>query len=201
MIKTIIFDLGGVLYRINHERTREALAALAFTPEAVLLKLEAQADVFSNYESGKLTSAEFRDSLRTSYGMTASDEQIDHAWNAMLGGIFPYSMDLIQSLNNRYKLYILSNINDIHFKAIEKECAALFGCFDECFFSYKIGMRKPDTEIYSHVLHATNSLPEHTIFIDDAPQNILGARGLGIATYHVTPEDPLTSERLFSMLE
>lgn len=143
MIKTIIFDLGGVLYRINHERTREALAALAVTPEAVLLKLEEQADVFSNYESGKLTSAEFRDSLRTSYGMTASDEQIDHAWNAMLGGIFPYSIDLIQSLNNRYKLYILSNINDIHFKAIEQECAALFGCFDECFFRTKSACASP----------------------------------------------------------
>ncbi|MFN8361941.1 MAG: HAD family phosphatase [Candidatus Kapaibacterium sp.] len=200
MIKTIIFDLGGVLYRINHERTREALAALAVTPEAVLLKLEEQADVFSNYESGKLTSAEFRDSLRTSYGMTASDEQIDHAWNAMLGGIFPYSIDLIQSLNNRYKLYILSNINDIHFKAIEQECAALFGCFDECFFSYKIGMRKPNTDIYRHVLQATNSTPETTLFIDDAPQNILAPQLLGIATYHVTPEHPLTTERLHAVL-
>lgn len=201
MIKTIIFDLGGVLYNINHARTRAALAALAADPDSVNLSLEAQADVFSKYESGKLTSDEFRDSLRASYGMTASDEQIDHAWNAMLGGVIPQSIELIRSLRNRYKVYLLSNINDIHFKAIDVECAELFGAFDTCFFSYKIGMRKPDTEIYRHVLQATHSQPENTLFIDDAPQNILGARLLGIGTYHVTPEHPITSERLFSMLE
>jgi len=200
MIKTIIFDLGGVLYHINHARTRAALAALAANPDSVNLSLEAQADVFSKYEAGKLTSDEFRDSLRASYGMTASDEQIDDAWNAMLGGVFPQSIELIRSLKNHYNVYLLSNINDIHFKAIDVECAELFGTFDECFFSYKIGMRKPDTEIYAHVLNVTNSLPEHTLFIDDAPQNILGAHLLGITTYHVTPDHPLTIERLQAVL-
>ncbi|MBK9248239.1 MAG: HAD family phosphatase [Ignavibacteria bacterium] len=196
MIKTIIFDLGGVLYNINHFRTRAALAALAADPDSVNLSLEAQADVFSKYEAGKLTSDEFRDSLRASYGMTASDEQIDNAWNAMLGGVIPQSIELIRSLRNRFNVYLLSNINDIHFKAIESECAALFSTFDECYFSYLIGMRKPDREIYEYVLSNTNSLPEQSLFIDDAPQNIRGAQEAGIATYHVTQEYPISKEKL-----
>ncbi|MBI3259091.1 MAG: HAD family phosphatase [Ignavibacteriae bacterium] len=190
-IETIIFDLGGVLFNINHERTRAALSALSENPEKINFSLLSQNEVFNQFEAGRITSAQFRNELRSLYGISGSDSEIDSAWNAMLIGLFPDSIDMLQSLKQSYRIALLSNINDIHYSAIEQECLPLFLELHDCFLSYSLGLRKPEHEIYQHVLKAMNVIPEKTLFIDDAPQNIQTARSLGIQTYHVTSQNPL----------
>lgn len=190
-ITTIIFDLGGVLYNINHERTRSALSALSANPDEINFSLLSQNEVFNQYEAGRISSAEFRNELRSLYRITASDRAIDTAWNDMLLGLFPDAIEIIQSLKKNYRIALLSNINDIHYCAIEEECQPLFLELDDCFLSYSIRLRKPDPEIFQYVLASMNVNPEKTLFIDDAPQNIVAARTLGIQTYHVTSQSPL----------
>uniref|UniRef100_A0A914CDD5 Uncharacterized protein n=1 Tax=Acrobeloides nanus TaxID=290746 RepID=A0A914CDD5_9BILA len=61
--------------------------------------------------------------------------------------------------------------------------------FDAIFESCKLGMRKPNPNIYQHVLNELKLEPEEAIFIDDVIQNLEGASRLGITTIHCTHVD------------
>ena len=43
-------------------------------------------------------------------------------------------------------------------------------------------MVKPDARFFEHVLAATGSRPEETVFVDDGPHNVAAAKALGIHT-------------------
>ena len=56
-------------------------------------------------------------------------------------------------------------------------------CFEKVYLSYELNMRKPDLEIFQRVLAENHLDPEETLFIDDSPQHLEGAKKLGIQTY------------------
>ncbi len=49
-------------------------------------------------------------------------------------------------------------------------------------------MRKPEADIYQHVLAAKTTAAADAVFFDDHPANVL-AQALGIKTVHVTDRD------------
>jgi putative hydrolase of the HAD superfamily len=139
------------------------------------------------FESGKIDAVEFRNTLRTVFGIVASDTDIDAAWNALLVGVIPNRVELLQRVKTKYRIALLSNINEIHHARIEDQVKELFEQFDTMFLSYKIGMRKPDSEIYRYALDMLQMPANNVLFIDDSPLNITSAQQLGIQAYHVTP--------------
>jgi putative hydrolase of the HAD superfamily len=50
-------------------------------------------------------------------------------------------------------------------------------------------MRKPDTEIFRLVIEENGLLPDETLFIDDSPQHIEGARKAGLKTHWLKDND------------
>nr|WP_184080297.1 HAD family phosphatase [Nocardiopsis mwathae] len=65
--------------------------------------------------------------------------------------------------------------------------------FDAVFFSCDLGIRKPDPEIYRHVLAELGAAPEETVFVDDREENVLAAKRLGIDAHHHGAFDDLVS--------
>jgi putative hydrolase of the HAD superfamily len=57
--------------------------------------------------------------------------------------------------------------------------------FEKTYYSCDIGMRKPDAEIFWHVLRENRLECNETLFIDDSPQHIEGARAIGLAAFHL----------------
>ena len=55
--------------------------------------------------------------------------------------------------------------------------------------SSAVGMRKPDAEIYHHLLGELGVAPEAAVLVDDTPINLDGAAAVGMHTVHVG-EDP-----------
>ncbi len=192
-IDTIILDLGGVLFDIAHEQTRSALSELSTAYKEIDFSLKSQDDVFSKYDSGLISSDEFRSRLRVLYQIKASDKEIDTAWNTMLLGLFPESLGIVQSLKKRYRVALLSNINEIHFQKIEEECLPLYLELHDCFFSYKLGCRKPDSKIYRYAIEAMNIKPENALFFDDTPKNLVAAQEFGIKTCLISRHNPLST--------
>lgn len=181
MIKNIIFDLGGVIYELDFDRFNHNLALLQrqANPQQIYSRLK-QPSVFSDYERGTIDTPTFRDRVREELGIAASDETIDRAWNSLLVGLFPGRKAMLEELSQRYRLALLSNINPLHLEYIESECQAIFQLFEHCFFSYQLGTRKPELEIFNLVLDRMNFIPIETLFIDDSPPNIEAATSLGI---------------------
>jgi len=83
-------------------------------------------------------------------------------------------------------LLLLSNTNEIHEAAFnkiledERGIANIGAFFDRVYLSHRIGMRKPDVTVFERILEENNLKAEHTLFIDDSPQHVEGARKAGI---------------------
>ena len=134
---------------------------------------------------------EDRERIRRAIGKPVSDEAIDAAWNSFLDGIPAYKLAFLLDLRKRYRLYLLSNTNAIHWEyacthEFNKEGHRVEDYFDRIFLSYRMKMIKPDAGIFQAVLQETGILPAETLFIDDAEANCRTAQSLGIRTY--TPQ-------------
>ena len=106
----------------------------------------------------------------------ASIEDILEAWNAILADFPLYRLEFLQMLSKKYRLFLLSNTDSIHIETFETKSGISFysdfyQCFEKVYFSFDIGMRKPDPKIYQFVLNQNNLVAENTLFIDDKKEN------------------------------
>jgi putative hydrolase of the HAD superfamily len=206
-IRNVLFDLGGVLYKIEYERVERAFTQLKAPINAANTGLEGitythftQPAVFTQYEIGVISTAEFRAGLRIELGLQASDDELDAAWNSMLLGVYDGREQLLALLKPRFNTALLSNTNALHIAHVQEQCAGIFSLLDHLFFSYKMGTRKPEPEIFRMTLDIMGWAAHETLFIDDSPQHLRSAQQLGIHTLWLQNADdlPHTAQMLIS---
>jgi glucose-1-phosphatase len=195
--EAIIFDLGGVLLNLDVRRSIDAFLELGFDNveekmSRILTKTPgAEAPgIFQLYETGKITSEQFREGLREYAGRYISDEDIDRAWTIMLLDLPPGNIRLLEKLRGSYKLYLLSNTNAIHIETLlrnsgeENGFSGMVNLFNKIYYSHIIRMRKPDVEIFRHVIEDAGLDPKTTVLIDDSIHNVEGAKAAGLLAIH-----------------
>lgn len=184
-VKNIIFDFGGVILNIDYTLTEKAFAELGLTDFDKIYSQATQKDLFDRLETGRISPAAFREEIRKYIGK-ATDEQIDKAWNAMLLDLPEERITLLDKLKNTHRIFLLSNTNEIHYKAFtaymqEKFKRDIFSeVFEKAYVSHKINMRKPDAEIFEFVVRENGLNKTETLFIDDSIQHIEGAKKVGL---------------------
>lgn len=190
-IDTVLLDLGGVLIDVDYTASARAFHDLGFADFDAFYSKAKQDRVFDAFETGALSAMDFRDRLRTLLKAEITDAQIDHCWNAMLGTIPQARLDLVHDLKARYRLLLLSNTNSIHVPAFESIIARTNGIHDfrslfhGTYYSCEMGMRKPDADVFQHVLGLHGADPQRTLFIDDSIQHVHGARAAGLRAEHL----------------
>jgi glucose-1-phosphatase len=190
-IKNIIFDLGGVLLNLNYDHTRRGFEQLGLENFDAIYSQAQQQQLFDLYETGKAADNEFIHAMKTFLPAGTSDEKIVEAWNAMLLDLPVERLKLLQELKGRYRIFLLSNTNEIHIRAFEKIIHAQHGLqglealFEQTYYSSRIGLRKPNVEIFEHVLSQNKLDKQETVFFDDSIQHIEGASGVGIKAIFV----------------
>lgn len=195
-IKNLVFDLGGVIINIDMQLTYDAFSRIAGKELDETLRIFKEKAIFEKYELGMLTENEFRGYVRESLGNELSDEMIDEAWNALLLDLPAARIEFVKKLRNKYRLFLLSNTNDLHIRQVDEIlCEAcghrsLHELFEKVYFSYEIGLNKPGVAIYHHVAEDQGLNPSETLLIDDTEPNIHGAREAGWHALHV--KKPLT---------
>lgn len=201
-IRTVILDLGGVLININYNRTIEKFTALGAAPFAQAYSQHNQQETFDAFETGKITAKEFRSRINKYCNTSLTDHQFDDAWNAMLLDLPLQRISLLLRLKEHYRLFLLSNTNDTHIEWFRQYLDSIYGydlftqLFEKVYYSHKVGLRKPDREIFEFVLSENNLKGNETLFIDDSLQHIIGATKCGIRAVHLQP--PKTIIELFS---
>jgi putative hydrolase of the HAD superfamily len=187
-IKNIIFDLGGVIINLAYERTRNAFIELGMKDFDSVYSKAQQSGFFDAFDKGELSPAEFRNKIRSHIAHEVSDAQIDAAWDAMLLDIPQEKLQLLSALKKKYRTFLLSNTNEIHITSFSAYLQRTYGTpdftpyFDQWYYSCRIGMRKPDAEIFEFVLRENDLRAAETLFIDDSEQHIRSAKQLGIHT-------------------
>jgi putative hydrolase of the HAD superfamily len=203
-IKNIIFDLGGVILNINYHLTIDAYKNLGLTNFESMFTQAQQVGLFDQLDKGLVTPAQFREGLRQISNVALSDRQIDDAWNAMLLDFPQHRLEVLKSVKNYYKTFLLSNTNAIHIDEYNNILLKTFGVdnlsvfFDKEYYSHKIHMRKPDAEAFEIILNENNLNASETLFIDDTLQHVEGAKKLGILAYHLNIPAGESIEKLFT---
>ncbi|MCO5231607.1 MAG: HAD family phosphatase [Chitinophagales bacterium] len=188
-IDTLIFDLGNVILPLEDESFWwNSIFGELFSNFEEVNKLRNDG-LLVQYEKGAITTQEFLDTLKSFLKEKYTEIDIVNRWNALLKEIPHHRIDFLRALKERYKLYLLSNTNEIHLKHFIQESINTYGIdvlddvFDKCYYSYQIKQVKPDLEIYQTVLNEQNLVAQNCLFIDDKKSNIEGAAQLGIQTH------------------
>ncbi len=191
-IKNIIFDLGGVILNIDYNYTSSAFRELGFDRFDEQYSQLKQTGLFDDLETGKIGQREFFDAIREVSGVNISDSDITAAWNEMLLDFPLRRLQILQQVQLHYNTFLLSNTNEIHEKAFNDMLNTYNGIpnialfFNKVYLSHRIGMRKPNANVFQYILDQNGLEPEETLFIDDSPQHIAAAEALGIRTIHLT---------------
>ena len=194
-IKNVILDLGGVLYRIDYHIVTNKLRSLPSKSGKSLEFTQAnQNEIFDLFEKGLCTSAEFRLEIRNIYNLEISDNEIDEIWNSMLLGLYPFRTEFVKNLSQKYNTALLSNANQIHYNFIQNEIKPMLNEFHKVYFSFNMGMRKPNADIFEKVLNDNGWNAEESIFVDDTEQHIKGAQKVGLQTLHLKHIEDLSDE-------
>ena len=185
MIKNIIFDFGDVFINLDKMATARAMEKYGFrgiTPELD--------EIFKNYEMGKMGSDEFLERTNILFP-TATKKDLIEAWNAILLDFPEERLQFLEALHveNKYRLFLLSNTNEIHIENERQKMAERFVRFEKSFevfyLSYEMGKRKPNKDIFEQVLDENKLIAEETFFIDDLKENTDAAQKLGIKTWNL----------------
>ena len=182
MIKAIVFDMGGVIVRLDMDTCIANFKELAgFEDIEEYLDRFHQKGFISDLEEGKTTPEDFdRECLRHSRPGTTA-ETVRYCFCSLLDGVEEDSVELIRSLRGRYDLYVLSNNNPIsraYFCDMLKERGLdPEEVFKQQFYSYEMHMK-----------------PEEILFIDDAEDNVEAAAAAGITTLWLRPGMDIAKE-------
>jgi glucose-1-phosphatase len=184
MIDNIIFDLGDVFINLNHEKVEENFRNIGLKTWSEDLKI-----LNSQYEIGKITELQFLEGFQK-HLPNADLLQIRAAWNGIIGEFPLYRLEFLQKLKRSHKLYLLSNTDETHINKIEHQSGLTFArdfysCFEKIYFSFEIGMKKPDEMTFKYVLNKHNLIPKNTLFIDDKKENTDAAEKLGIRVWNL----------------
>ena len=184
MINAIIFDFGDVFINLRKEQSLVEFQKLGLNgPNEDLL---AHNDLF---EKGKINELEFINCF-SKYIPNASLEEITKAWNSVIGDFPLYRLEFLQMLAGKYRLFLLTNTDSIHIERFEHKVGMSFysdfyRCFEKVYYSYEMGMRKPDPEIFNTILRKHDLSPRRTLFVDDKKENTDVAASLGLYVWNL----------------
>lgn len=197
-IKNIILDYGNVIFMIDFMKSQQAFTQLGISNVDEIFAHHGQIALFDDFDKGLISPEQFRDGIRQiTNNASLTDQEIDSAWNALLIGVPEGKHPILLQLKERYRTFLLSNNNAIHYDFCMKHIQEKYDVqdnsifFEKTYYSHLMGMRKPNPDIFEFVLNTHQLNPTETLFIDDSPQHLKTAEKMGIQVALCTKENPL----------
>ena len=182
MIKTIIFDIGGVLAGFDWRTFYEGQG---FGGEMIerLADATVQSDDWKEYDRGCVSDGRMLELFCENDPEIAGE--IRQALDDFHGLVTPYeyAVDWVKELKAKgYQVLVLSNFSD---KAL-KECWHALDFLpytDGGILSFQDKLIKPMPEIYHLILDRYHLTPGECVFMDDTQPNVDAARAIGIHAF------------------
>jgi len=199
-VSTIIFDLGGVIMDIDVKRTLNAFSDLGLKNIHEYFGHGFAASFFSDHEAGRISDEDFIQEIKKLLTAEVSDDAVTDAWNALLLRFPPDRIALLRELKTRYRIFLFSNTNAIHYKKFREIYRKSFSGeledhFEKAYYSHVLGHRKPDTAGFEHIIRENSLDPKQTLFVDDALMNVEGSIKAGLKGLYLPPGFYITDIR------
>lgn len=177
-IKLILCDLGNVLVNFDHQLAVRRI--LKFTPLSFeqIYQTFFDSPVTKDFEEGRILSREFFKRIcRELQLKKIGYREFTRIWNEIF---FPNPpmVKLLSRLGAKYRLHLVSNINELHYRYILKKFPDHLAVFDEVYLSCRVGHRKPHPAIYRSAMGDLGLEPEEILYADDREDLIAEAKKL-----------------------
>lgn len=177
MIKTLIFDFGGVIATISRDKAVAAFTRIGLNDADARLDKYHQSGIFQALEEGKLDEIGFRTELGRLCNRELSFEEVKKAWLGFFVEVPPAILKYLEELKKEYRILILSNTNPYVMSwacstEFSSEGKPLTHYADRLYLSYQIGYTKPAPEIFRHLIDDSGICPEEALFVDDGASNV-----------------------------
>ena len=176
MIKAIIFDCFGVLYRDNISLLYDVIP---------VEKHQALQDLSHGSDYGFLSREEYYAGAAELAGKTANEiRELEKKQHLRDDQMIAYS----QTFRLNYKLGLLSNIDSVTIRRYLPDIEQLFDAF---VVSGDVGITKPSLEIFELIATRLGVRTEECLMIDDLPKNVEGATLAGMQSVLFTSKQQL----------
>ena len=189
MIKTVIFDMGGVIITLDENEAGKRFIELGMKEFAEKMDPYKQVGLNGQLEEGKISEEEYRREVCKKIGREVTFEELQHCWLGYMKEIPERNLVTLRNLKKQgYRVILLSNTNPYVSAWVDSEAFSADGhpigdYFDAMYRSYEVKYMKPDENFFRYVLSQEQIMPEECLFIDDGPRNCCAASELGLFTY------------------
>jgi epoxide hydrolase-like predicted phosphatase len=192
-IKTVIFDLGGVIVPLDFPNLyREISTRCGLTVDEIPKRIGATGLVIE-LETGRISGEDFSQRICEALGFSLAKDEFGHLWSTLFPSHTLIPEELLVSLKKNYRLLLLSNTNSLHFEMIRKTYP-LTGHFDDYVLSYEVGAMKPSPRIYEEAITRSNVAAEECFFTDDIAAYVEGAQNAGLNAVQFRSYEQLTQD-------
>jgi HAD superfamily hydrolase (TIGR01509 family) len=185
--QAVVFDIGNVLLDFDYRKTAARIERQCEVPAAELHKIITSPSLFNEFESGRITGAQYFERIQKLSGYCGTQEEFAEPF----GDIFTEIPEMI-SFNENLRVrgiptYILSNTNEFSIAWIRKRYP-FFANFTDYIFSHEHNCMKPGAHIYEVVEEKSGLRGPALFYMDDREENIAAAIARGWqAVVHTTP--------------
>ena len=179
-IESIIFDYGGV---IGKNPSKDIYAAVSKEFNGDVYKIEKKfLELIIPMQKGEIEEALFWKKMGKATG-SKKYQELKQAW---LNAFEKYSkvdkriIPLVKRLGGSYKVCLLSNTTIFYQK--QSISLELKNTFDLIIYSFELGVRKPEKEIYIYALEKLGLEPQSCLIIDDEEKNLIYPKRIGMRT-------------------
>jgi glucose-1-phosphatase len=192
-IRNIILDLGGVVVNIDTDRCYRQLSNISDIALSGMYSIAQNDPVFTQFEKGLIDRNVFYKHVLSLSPNRFSQKDFEKAWNSIIVDIPKSNLDFIERLSKKYRVFALSNTNEMHIERVNNIIQKQYGkpdlnpWFEQVYLSFETGMAKPALACYTSILKNNNLKPDETLFVDDTPGHVEAAKSLGLMTSTVMP--------------
>lgn len=177
-----LFDLGNVLISLRPVREVFSLPARSGPdPDSIDRRIASflRSEIVDRFERGRVDPEEFFAAMRRALETDLPDPPIEERFRSILGAEVPGMRELLRELRRSgVRVAGLSDTNPVHLEALRRY--AIVGELETVVASSETGHRKPSREAYETALERLGVRAEDVFYTDDLPQNVEGARRVGI---------------------
>lgn len=183
-VGAIVFDLGNVIVDLDVPGVERGWQGLLGDGFGAFREWAQGEDLWDRYETGRISQDHFHEVIVAQTAGRLSPKQVQDHWDTILVGIARHRFTLLRALREHLPLYVLSNTNDGHIQWVRRHVAELGepdfeALFTRVYYSYELGLVKPDPAIYTTVQADIGLDPGALLFIDDRADNVAAAKGCG----------------------
>jgi len=183
MIKSVIFDLGGVLIDWNPEYVYLDVFNGNKKKMNWFFKTICTEEWNLNQDAGYSLEKATNDLIKLYPNYKSYIEMYYGRWEEMLGGEIEKSVWILNKLVSQFEVYALSNWSAETFPVALKRFKFL-NLFKDIIVSGKEKLIKPDPKIFELATVRFKVKPNETLFIDDNFNNIISAKKMNFITHH-----------------